>query len=239
MEFDALTLVLLALVIPASFVLSAAAGLGGSLILVPGLMLAIGTREGIAVAALLLACNNIAKVIVYRNTLPWASSALIVVAVMVGSALGAILMLQMPEVWVRYAVATMLLLTLAGDFFVQGPVRKAWAVFLAFLSGSTSGFSGTSGPLKGVALRSLQLERFYFVGAASLVSMVGDMTKALVFSQSGLISASHLLLAGTLVPVMAACTLLGRKINRDIGEKWYSILFWTVMGGYLTRLMVA
>ncbi|MDO6442332.1 sulfite exporter TauE/SafE family protein [Marinobacter sp. 2_MG-2023] len=239
MEFDALTIVILALVIPASFLLSAAAGLGGSLVLVPGLMLAIGTREGIAVAALLLACNNIAKVIVYRNTLPWASSALIVVAVMVGSALGAILMLQMPEVWVRYAVATMLLLTLAGDFFVQGPVRKAWAVFLAFLSGSTSGFSGTSGPLKGVALRSLQLERFYFVGAASLVSMVGDLTKALVFSQSGLISTSHLLLAGALVPVMAGCTLLGRKINRDIGEKWYSILFWTVMSGYLTRLMVA
>tara|TARA_R110000823_G_scaffold8258_7_gene29383 strand:+ start:1610 stop:2329 length:720 start_codon:yes stop_codon:yes gene_type:complete len=239
MEFDALTLVLLALVIPASFMLSAAAGLGGSLILVPGLMLSIGTREGIAVAALLLACNNIAKVVVYRKTLPWASSALIAAAVMVGSALGATLMLQMPEAWVRYAVATMLLLTLAGDFVAQRSVRKIWAVFLAFLSGGTSGFSGTSGPLKGVAIRSLQLERFYFVGAASLVSMVGDTTKALVFSQSGLITASHLLLAGVLVPVMAGCTLLGRKINREIGEKWHSILFWTVMGGYLTRLMVA
>jgi len=239
MEFDALTLVLLALVIPASFVLSAAAGLGGSLILVPGLMLAIGTREGIAVAALLLACNNIAKVVVYRKTIPWAASALIAAAVIAGSALGATLMLQMPEAWVRYAVATMLLLTLAGDFAVQGPVRKAWAVLLAFVSGSTSGFSGTSGPLKGVALRSLKLERFYFVGAASLVSMLGDMTKALVFSQSGLITINHLLLAGALVPVMAGCTLLGRKINREVGEKWHSVLFWTVMGGYLTRLMVA
>lgn len=239
MEFDALTLVLLALVIPASFLLSAAAGLGGSLILVPGLMLAIGTREGIAVAALLLACNNIAKVVVYRKTLPWAASALIAAAVIVGSALGATLMLHMPETWVRYAVAIMLLLTLAGDFVAQGPVRRVWAVFLAFLSGSTSGFSGTSGPLKGVAIRSLQLERFYFVGAASLVSMVGDLTKALVFSQSGLITMSHFLLAGALVPVMAGCTLLGRKINREVGEKWYSVLFWTVMGGYLTRLMVA
>jgi len=239
MEFDALTVVILALVIPASFVMSAAAGLGGSLILVPGLMLAIGTREGIAVAALLLACNNIAKVVVYRKTLPWGASALIASAVIAGSALGATLMLQMPEVWVRYTVAIMLLLTLAGDFFAHGPVRRVWAVFLAFLSGGTSGFSGTSGPLKGIAIRSLQLERFYFVGAASLVSMVGDMTKALVFTQSGLISMNHLLLAGALVPVMAVCTLVGRKINREVGEKWYSVLFWTVMGGYLTRLMVA
>lgn len=238
MEFDALTLVLLALVIPASFVLSAAAGLGGSLILVPGLMLAIGTREGIAVAALLLACNNVAKVIVYRKTLPWRASALIAAAVICGSALGASLMLQMPETWVAWGVAVMVLLTLTGDFLSHGPVHKAWAVGLAFLSGSTSGFSGTSGPLKGLAIRSLQLERFYFVGAASLVSMVGDMTKALVFSQSGLINTSHLLLAGTLVPVMMGCSLLGRRINREVGEKWYSILFWAVMGGYLIRLMV-
>ncbi|PCM45843.1 sulfite exporter TauE/SafE family protein [Marinobacter sp. ANT_B65] len=238
MDFDALTLVLLVLVIPVSFVLSAAAGLGGSLILIPGLMIAIGTREGIAVAALLLACNNIAKVVVYRKTLPWAASALVAAAVIAGSALGATLMLQVPEAWVRYGVAAMLLLTLAGDFFTQGSVRKAWAVFLAFVSGSTSGFSGTSGPLKGIALRSLQLERFYFVGAASLVSMLGDITKALVFSQAGLITTTHLILAGGLVPVMAGCTLLGRKINREVGEKWYSVLFWTVMGGYLIRLMV-
>ncbi|MCL1486417.1 MAG: hypothetical protein MH208_20560 [Marinobacter sp.] len=59
-----------------------------------------------------------------------------------------------------------------------------------------------------------------------------------MFSQSGLITINHLLLAGALVPVMAGCTLLGRKINRE-AEKWHSVLFWTVMGGYLTRLMVA
>jgi len=238
MEFDALTLVLLALVIPASFVLSASAGLGGSLVLVPALMLAIGTREGIAVAALLLACNNIAKVIVYRKTLPWRASALIAAGIVAGTALGASLMLQVPESWVAWGVAAMILLTLAGDFLAQGPVRRVWAVFLAFLAGSTSGFSGTSGPLKGVAIRSLQLERFYFVGAASLISMVGDMTKALVFSHSGLITSSHLLLAAVLIPVMAGCSLLGRRINREVGEKWYSLLFWAVMGGYLIRLMV-
>ncbi|HAS77070.1 MAG TPA: sulfite exporter TauE/SafE family protein, partial [Marinobacter adhaerens] len=62
MELDAISLILLALAIPASFIVSAAAGLGGSLILVPAMMMAIGTKEGIAVAALLLACNNVAKV---------------------------------------------------------------------------------------------------------------------------------------------------------------------------------
>ena len=39
MELDAISLILLALAIPASFIVSAAAGLGGSLILVPAMMM--------------------------------------------------------------------------------------------------------------------------------------------------------------------------------------------------------
>jgi len=42
----------------ASFTLSASAGLGGSLILVPALALVLGTKEGVALAALLLAGNT-------------------------------------------------------------------------------------------------------------------------------------------------------------------------------------
>ena len=48
MEIDTISIIILTLAIPASFVLSASAGLGGSLILVPAMMMAIGTKEGIA-----------------------------------------------------------------------------------------------------------------------------------------------------------------------------------------------
>ncbi|MEE2733555.1 MAG: sulfite exporter TauE/SafE family protein [Pseudomonadota bacterium] len=249
MEFDVLTLSILILVVPASFVLSAAAGLGGSLILVPALVMALGAKEGVALAALLLAANNVAKVVVYRKTLPLAQAALIAVAVMVGAALGAGLMVQAPEHWVTIGVLIALIATFAGDFVVrrgvskdasiQAPARKAWAGLLAFTSGATSGFSGTSGPLKGVALRSLSLDRQYLVGAASLVSLVGDMTKAAVFTQSGLLGQSHLMLAAVLVPVMALCTLAGRSLNQQVGEKGFAILFWTVMAGYGVRLVTA
>lgn len=244
MEFDVLTLSILILVVPASFVLSSAAGFGGSLILVPALVMALGAKEGIALAALLLAANNVAKVVVYRKTVPIAKAALIAVAVMAGAALGASLMVQAPEQWVKIGVIIALVATFAGDFLAKGtlasgPVRKAWAGLLALTAGATSGFSGTAGPLKGVALRSLQLDRQYLVGAASLVSLVGDMTKAAVFTQSGLLGQSQLMLAALLLPVMALCTLGGRKLNQQVGEKGYAILFWTVMAGYTARLVTA
>ena len=50
--------------------LSASAGLGGSLILVPSIAMFFGTKQGIALASLLLACNNIFKVIAYHRTIP-------------------------------------------------------------------------------------------------------------------------------------------------------------------------
>ena len=53
-----------------SFTISASAGLGGSLLMVPTLALFLGTKEGVALAALLLASNNIMKIIAYRETLP-------------------------------------------------------------------------------------------------------------------------------------------------------------------------
>ena len=49
-----------------SFTISASAGLGGSLLLVPSLSLVLGTMEGVALAALLLGANNVAKVAAYR-----------------------------------------------------------------------------------------------------------------------------------------------------------------------------
>ncbi len=237
MLFDTFTLAMLVLVVPASFVLSSAAGLGGSLILVPAMILAVGVKEGVALAALLLAINNLVKLAAYRKTLPLKQSLLIALAVMLGAALGAGFMLQAPEHWVAYMVIAALVLTLAGDFLVTGPVRKVWAGLLALASGATSGFSGTSGPLKGVALRSLELERYYFVGAASLVSLVGDLTKAVVFTQSGLLQVQHYRLALALIPVMIICTLGGRRLNRQVGEKGYAVLFWTVMAGYTARLV--
>ena len=232
-------MILLLLAVPAAFMFSSAAGLGGSLILVPVLAAMLGTKEGVALAALLLAANNLVKLGAYRKTLPLRAAGMIAIAVMLGAALGAGLMVSAPESWVTAMVLTMILATFVADFLPMGATRTRWAGVLAFSSGATSGFSGTSGPLKGVAIRSLGLQRQYFVGAAAIVSVVGDLTKASVFSHSGLLDKGDLLLAALLLPVMITATLAGRGINQRIGERGYAVLFWAAMAGYTGRLVFA
>ncbi len=228
---------LITLAVPAAFFVSASAGLGGSLIMVPTMMLILGTKEGAAMAALLLAMNNVAKVVTYRKVIPFKAAAGVSVLTFVGVAIGATLLVSASTRSVEIVVALAIVLTLAGEL-VQVPGRAALAPPLALGAGLTSGFSGTSGPLKGVALRSLELDRRHLVGAASLVSLVGDATKTAVFADAGLLGRTQWLVVLALIPVMIAATTMGARFNDQVGERGYAALFWAVMGGYLSRLLI-
>ena len=225
--------------IAVAFAVSASAGLGGSLILVPTLALVLGTKEGVAMAALLLAGNNVVKVFAYRETLPFKRAAIVVGLLAVGAAIGARLLVSSPEDVVTVAVIISFAVALIAERFDLSRLRALGGPFLAFGSGATSGFSGTSGPLKGMAIRQLGVDRAHFVGAASLASLVGDATKAAVFTEAELLDGSAFLLAILAVPLMLVATFTGRRINQSIGEKGYSVLFWAVMAGYTVRLLVA
>jgi uncharacterized membrane protein YfcA len=219
-----------------SFLVSASAGLGGSLILVPALALVLGTKEGVALAALLLAANNVVKVIAYRRTLPIRKSIWVILLVSAGAWVGARLLVSAPEDLVTVAVILGFAFALIAERLELNRVRKVEGPVLALASGATSGFSGTSGPLKGMALRQLGLDRAHFVGAASLVSLAGDATKAAVFTEAGLLTGDSLAVTIMAIPLMLAATFGGRRINLSIGERGYTYLFWAVMGGYTLRL---
>lgn len=237
MELWVIVVTLLAVAV--SFTVSASAGLGGSLILVPTLALVLGTKEGVAMAALLLAANNVVKVLAYRRTLPFRKALIVVLLVAVGAAVGARLLVATPETVVTVAVIVSFVIALIAERFDLSRLRAAGGPVLAFSSGATSGFSGTSGPLKGMALRQLDLDRAHFVGAASLASLAGDATKTAVFAEAQLLSGESFHLALLAVPLMFVATFTGRHINNSVGEKGYAYIFWGVMVGYTLRLVLA
>jgi len=220
-----------------SFVVSASVGLGGSLVMVPTLVLAVGTKEGVALAALLLAANNVFKVSVYRRTIPWQKSAPVVLCTIVGAGVGARLLVDAPEILVGVAVLCSFALTLVMEQVHFEPGRRVASPVLALGSGATSGFSGTSGPLKGVAIRNLDLDRMHFVGAASLASFAGDATKTAIYTDAALLDGNSFIVAAVAVPLMIAGTTTGQLLNNRVGERGFAVLFWSVMTGYSIRIL--
>jgi len=201
--------------------------------------LVLGTKEGVALASLLLASNNVVKVFAYRKTVPIRKSAVIVACLGVGAFAGARLLVAAPENVVTAAVIFSFGVALIAQR-KEVPMRDTTvAPALALSSGATSGFSGTSGPLKGVAIRSLGLDRMHMVGAAAIASLVGDAAKSAVFVEAELLSARSWQTAAAAVPLMFAATFAGRRFTNLIGERGYDRIFWGVMGGYTVRLLLA
>lgn len=233
-----LTTALVLALVYASFTISASAGLGGSLLMVPTLALFLGSKEGVALAALLLASNNVMKIVAYRETLPFRRAAVIVALIVVGAAIGSTLLIEAPEIAVTVGIVVMFVASVAAERMHLERLRTGFAPFLAFVSGASSGFSGTSGPLKGVAIRNLDLDRRHFVGAASLASFAGDATKTAIFADADLLGRTSVLVALAAVPLMALGTWTGSTINRRAGERTFAGLFWTVMAGYSVRLFI-
>jgi len=87
-----------------------------------------------------------------------------------------------------------------------------------------------------VAIRNLDLDRRHFVGAASLASFAGDVTKTAIFAEGQLLGRESLVIAAAAVPLMVAGTWTGSKFNERTSERSFAILFWSVMAGYSIRL---
>ena len=233
-----LTAIVALVLVYVSFTISASAGLGGSLLMVPTLALFLGSKEGVALAALLLASNNVMKIYAYRRTLPFRAAAAIVVLIVVGAAIGSTLLVKAPDWAVTIGIVVMFIASVLAERFRLARLRTGFAPVLAFVSGASSGFSGTSGPLKGVAIRNLDLDRRHFVGAASLASFAGDATKTAIFADADLLGRTSILTAIAAVPLMALGTWTGSSINAKAGERTFAALFWTVMAGYSVRLFI-
>lgn len=233
-----LAAILVLALVYAAFTVSASAGLGGSLLMVPTLALFLGSKEGVALAALLLASNNVLKIIAYRRTLPFRKASGIIVLIVLGAAVGSTLLVNAPEWAVTIGIVVMFVVSVVAERMQLSNLRTGLAPFLAFVSGASSGFSGTSGPLKGVAIRNLDLDRRHFVGAASLASFAGDATKAAIFADAELLGRTSIYIALAALPLMALGTWTGSTINRRAGERTFAVLFWTVMAGYTVRLFI-
>lgn len=232
-----LELAFIVIVAGLSFTVSASAGLGGSLLLVPVLGLILGAQEGVALAALLLGGNNVLKVFAYRRTIPLRAAFMVILMIGIGAALGAALMVIAPPGLVAAGVLASFAATLAFERLGIDIGRRIFAPLLAFASGATSGFSGTSGPLKGAAFRNIKLDRAHFAGAASSASLVGDLTKTTIFAHAQILDEKALLIFVLALPMMALGTFTGFRLNRQLGEAGFAAFFWMIMAGYSMRIL--
>lgn len=224
--------------------ISSVAGYGGSLVLVPALMVVLGPREGIALAGLVLACNNVVKCVAYRRSLALRRGWPLVVVTVVGVVVGTRVLIVVPERALVGGIVVVVIASFAAEVAggrlntAERPnVVKRWSV-LPMTAGSSilSGATGSSGPLKGMAIRHLGLPRLEHVGLASAASLAGDALKSGMLADAGLLPAMSIWVVLAAIPMMPLAAWVGLRANRRISEDTFKWVFWGVVGGYSLRM---
>jgi hypothetical protein len=214
----ALAIALTLLAVGVSFTVSASAGLGGFLILVPTLALILGTKEGVALAALLSALNNVVKVIAYRKSLPFRQALVVIVLVAIGAVIGARLLVAAPEEIVTIAVIASFALALIAERMDLSRLRAVGGPVLALVSGATSGFSGRRDRSK--EWRFVSLTWIETISSVLLLWLpLPAAAKTAVVAEAQLLGSSSLVIAALAVSLMILGTFSGRSINHAIGER--------------------
>lgn len=230
--------IVLAVTFVALFI-SSIAGYGGSLVLVPALAAVLGPKEGIALSALLLGWNNAFKVVAYRETLALRRGWPLLIVTAIGVWTGTRLLIGSTDRLIMWAIVVVTVASLLAELLLDAErlhARRHLAMPAMAGASVLSGISGSSGPLKGISIRSLGLPRLEHVGLAAAVSLVGDALKVQLFADAGVLRTVHLQTLVLAMPVMPIAAWTGRAINRRIDESAFRWVFWTVVGGYTLRM---
>lgn len=222
-----------------SFLISASAGMGGSLLLIPTLSYFIGVRDGIIISSVLLGLNNCFKIIAFFKYIQLSKIVFLMAFMLIGAILGSLLMMKMDE----NILAVILFINIIFAFIIEKNaatgVRKKISWIYSWLSGFCSGISGTSGPLKGMAIKCLDLNKMQIVATASILSFATDSTRAFIYlsNYNPLAGNSFNLLLASIC-MMPVATVLGKKINHKISNVAYDVLFFSILSGYVARLVL-
>lgn len=218
--------------------LSASCGLGGSLLLIPTLTLMIGVKEGIVLSSILLGLNNVVKTFYYRHNIKIKASIALLVPMVIGSAIGALLMVQLNSRFLGFFLLAHICISFFIQRFSNNRIQKATGLGYAGLAGICSGLSGTSGPLKGIAVRCFHQSKTSLVATASIISLASDAVKSSVYvTQLSDLSFNPFIIAFGVIS-MPIASRLGKHINEQMSNRAYDALFYMVMSGYVLRLFI-
>jgi len=185
MQLHDLVLVVLAFV---SELLGTLSGFGSSTFFVPSAVFFESFKFVLALTAILHCFGNFFRIFLFRDHFDKKMFLLLVVPSVVFTGVGAVLVAYFPPENLEVFLGIVLMGVAALFMFVKTAPRRIpkWlAISLSGVSGFATGFVGTGGAIRGIALAALQIEKNSFVMISSAVDIGGDFLRAGIYLANG------------------------------------------------------
>lgn len=227
----------------AAGVLSSVAGLGGGLVLIALLSIALTPQEVVALTAPVLMLGNLDRTLIYRrkidrSILPW-----FLLGALPAAAFGAALLPHLPTNGLRLGMATLLLSFVLYNVVPHGLpssflVPDRAFVLVGIANGGLSSTIGGGGPVTAPFIHARGLLKGAFIGTESSCGLIVNLLKTAIFVASGLLLPQHFSLALASAITMAAGNRLGKVLLGRMSERFFEGLLFTLLAAIGARLAV-
>ncbi len=203
------------------------AGSGGSLVLLPVLVLQFGIRDAIPIITIANLSANVSRVLLNRREIVFPVVGWFVVGALPLSVAGAWLFtVAAPQLLTRLLGALLIGVVLWRRLKPRPPGRHAagWFLPVGAVFGFLEGLLGSVGPLMAPFFLAYGLVKNAYIGTDALATVVMQGTKLAVFGTAALLGPATLAAGLTLVPFMIFGTILGRRALQRLPERAFLLL---------------
>ncbi|MCB9024886.1 MAG: sulfite exporter TauE/SafE family protein [Bdellovibrionaceae bacterium] len=218
-------------------------GFGSSTFFVPFALLIERFQFVLVLTAILHCFGNLSRILIFRKNFQWNSFAILIIPSVIFTGIGAILTTQFPTELMQKILGFTLIIISLILFFGRTIVKhlpKWLAIILSLASGFFTGFIGTGGALRGLALTALQLPKNTFVMTSASVDIGGDLLRASIYLKNGYMDWDQWFY----LPLLGIAALIGARlgqaiINRLNQEQFEKIVsLFVFMSGFLMILKI-
>lgn len=212
MDYHDFAIVLSALV---SEILGTLSGFGSSSFFVPIALQIENFKFVLALTAILHCFGNFFKILLFRKDFLWAHFYQLAIPSVFMTGLGALMTVTFSTNLMTQILGAFLILFSIYSLFIKKRtlILPKWlSIFFSALSGFLTGFVGTGGALRGLALSALQLPKSSFVALSSSIDIGGDLLRAFIYLKSGYMDWNQWFY----LPLLAIAAFTGARIGKKI-----------------------
>lgn len=236
-------IVLIVAAVFAGALVKSVAGLGFPLVAIPVMTLFLPTPTAVALIAIPNVVQNVVLVVQHRAARGGTRHLLLFCATGIpGAILGALVLVTVPEVYVRAALTAMLaayLVTVASSTDVRIPdgLVRPWSGPVGFLAGVFQGGIGISGPIVGTWHHGLHLGQHAFVLSIATVFTLTGAAQVTVLGVNGELD-GRLLVALALTVVMFVTVPIGARLRQRLSGDGFRTVILVILAGSCLSLAI-
>jgi uncharacterized membrane protein YfcA len=197
-------------------------GFGSSLFFVPLAGFFFEVKTVLGITAVFHVFSNISKLIIFRKSIDWkvalAFGVPSVIMVILGAWLTTVVSFRYDQILLAvFLIVFSLVLLLRPNLKLQA--TTATSTIGGGLAGFLAGFIGTGGAVRGLCMAAYDLEKNLFVGTSAAIDMGVDLSRAVIYAESGYVTASNFPLLGALLVVSVVGSYTGKLILQKIEQE--------------------